>query len=259
MINIGDYVTRNSHNNDIIFKVVKKENTTCILSGIEIRLVADAEEKDLVKLGNKDLKYDDEYANEVLRDQKLERSDYFYIPGKILHIDGDAEYLKRCMNFYKKANVLAFGKNIEEKEMYKNLLKYLEDIKPDILVITGHDAYYGKNKNGNYKNSENFIKAVRVAREYEKSNENLIVIAGACQSDYESLLRAGSTFASSPKRINIHALDPAIVAVSLSHLEKNKEVNLIDILSKTKYGAEGMGGIKSKGTMYTGYPRNEEK
>lgn len=258
MIQEGDYVTRNSHNNDIIFKVMKKENGICWLKGIEIRLIADAVESDLVKLKNNELKYDDEYANAVLQNQRLERSDYFYIPGKILHIDGDSEYLKKCMSFYKKANVLAFGKSIEEKNISKSILKHLEEIKPDILVITGHDAYYGKDKQKNYKNSENFIKAVRVAREYEKSNENLIIIAGACQSDYENLLKAGSTFASSPKRINIHALDPAIVAVSLSYLEKNKEINLIETLSKTKYGVEGMGGIKAKGTMYTGYPRNEE-
>jgi hypothetical protein len=27
------------------------------------------------------------------------------------------------------------------------------------------------------------------------------------------------------------------------------------MLEKTKYGSEGMGGVKTKGTMYTGYPR----
>lgn len=249
-------MTRNSHNNDIIFKVIKKDKNICYLKGMEIRLIADAIEKDLVKLKKENIKCDDEYANNILNSQKLDRSEYFYIPGKILHIDGDSEYLKKCMDFYKKANVLAFGKSIIEKEIPKNILKHLEEIKPDILVITGHDAYYSKKNN--YKNSNNFIKAVRIAREYEKSNENLIIIAGACQSDYENLIKSGATFASSPKRINIHALDPAIIAVSLSHSEKGKEINLIDTLSKTKYGFEGMGGIISKGTMYRGYPRDDK-
>ena len=32
-------------------------------------------------------------------------------------------------------------------------------------------------------------------------------------------------------------------------------IDLINILQKTKYGSDGMGGIITKGTMYVGYPR----
>ena len=92
----------------------------------------------------------------------------------------------------------------------------------------------------------------------KKSSDKLIIIAGACQSNYEELIKSGATFASSPKRINIHALDPAIVATTLSLLDRNEEVDLLPLLSKTKYGKDGMGGLKSKGTMYVGYPRGEE-
>ena len=112
-------------------------------------------------------------------------------------------------------------------------------------------------KKGVYKNSNNFCKTVREARTYEKSSDKLIIIAGACQSDYESLLKSGATFASSPKRINIHALDPAIIATSLSLLDRNKNCDLKSLLGKTKYGKDGIGGLISKGTMYTGYPRSE--
>ncbi len=254
MIKSGDYVTRKSHNNDIVFKVIKKEQNICYLKGLEVRLVADAEEKDLVKIEEKNIKREDEYANSVLDERELNRSDYFYMPGKVLHIDGDPDYLKRCMDFYKKAKVLAFGKSSSEKDIFKNITSYLNETNPDIVVITGHDAYYSKKKE--YKNSNSFMRAVREARKYEKSPENLIIIAGACQSDYENLIKSGATFASSPKRINIHALDPAVIAVALSYWDSGKEIDLIKVLSKTKYGTDGMGGIKSKGTMYTGYPRN---
>ena len=74
-------------------------------------------------------------------------------------------------------------------------------------------------------------------------------------SNYEELIRAGANFASSPKRINIHALDPAIVAAKMSLSDINKDIDIKDILDKTKYGKEGMGGIITKGTMYVGYPR----
>ena len=107
----------------------------------------------------------------------------------------------------------------------------------------------------NYKNTKNFINAVVNARKYEKSQDKLIIIAGACQSNYEALIKAGANFASSPKRINIHALDPAIVASSLALSDKNKSIDLIEILEKTKYGSEGIGGIITNGTMYVGYPR----
>ena len=106
----------------------------------------------------------------------------------------------------------------------------------------------------NYKNTLNFIKAIREARKNSSQN-NLIIIAGACQSNYEELIKAGANFASSPKRINIHALDPAIIASSVALSDRSKTIDLLTILDKTKYGKDGMGGIITNGTMYVGYPR----
>ena len=89
-------------------------------------------------------------------------------------------------------------KNAYEK-LYLNILKYLKDIKPDIVIITGHDAYYsvkGNTENQRaYKNSDNFAKEVKIARNYEKSYDKLKIIAGACQSNYEELIKAGANFA----------------------------------------------------------------
>ena len=84
----------------------------------------------------------------------------------------------------------------------------------------------------NYKNSLYFVKAVKAARNYEKSHEKLVIIAGACQSDYEELIKAGANFASSPKRVNIHALDPAIIASTVALTERNKEIDLKNYLRK---------------------------
>lgn len=136
----------------------------------------------------------------------------------------------------------------------------LNNYKPDIVVITGHDAYYQKESkapNRKYKNSDFFIKAVNEARKFEKSHEKLAIIAGACQSDYEHLIKAGANFASSPKRINIHALDPAIIAVTLATSERNKPIDLKEMLAQTKNGKDGIGGIQSNGLMYVGYPREK--
>lgn len=261
MVKVGDYVSRISYNHDIIFEVIEKNGTMCILRGIDFRLIADAELEDLVIIDKNKYKNEDDYARIILEEQRLDRDDYFYLPGKILHLDGDSDYLKRCIDFYKNAGVMAYGKKINENEISTLLPKYLKQVNPDILIITGHDAYYKKRvgKTDMYKNSLNFIEGVKEARKFAKYPEDLIIIAGACQSNYEELIKAGATFASSPKRINIHALDPAIIATSLSLSDRNQEVNLIKLLSKTKYGKDGIGGLKSKGTMFVGYPRNGEK
>ena len=254
MIEIGDYVSRNSYNNDTIFKVINKKGDTLYLKGVIYRLYADANIDDCKK---EDInQYSDNFEPDI--DDNLQRNDYFYMPGKILHLDGDNEYLKRCMNYYKKNNVFAVGKKIDEKNLKDEIKSLLNDVKPDILIITGHD-YLKKNSNkkdiNNYQNSINFYRAIKEARKYEKDHDKLIIIAGACQSDYEDLIKAGANFASSPKRINIHALDPAIIATNLAYLERNKEVDLINVLSKTKNGIDGMGGIITNGTMFVGYPR----
>lgn len=259
LFNIGDFVSRNSYNNDTIFEIIKIENDNVILKGVNIRLYADSDIKDLKLEDNKSIIDDEEFVDRTCKTFDLDRSEYFYLPGKVLHIDGDETYLKRCLKLYEKLNIMAYGLCIDEENISLEIRKYLEELNPDILVITGHDAYYkrkGSKKNlENYKNSANFLKAVKEARNYEKSQEKLIIVAGACQSDYEELIKAGATFASSPKRVNIHALDPAVVASSVALSDRNKTYDLIDIIEKTKYGSNGIGGVITNGCMSVGYPR----
>ena len=254
MIGIGDYVTRKSYQGDIVFKVIDIKGDNFILSGVCIRLLADSPKGDLVLY--EEVIDDDNFGDVFNKYKTLDRSEYFYLPGKVLHIDGDRDFLDKCMTFYKKNKIKAYGIYFSEDELAENIVELLEKYNPDILVITGHDAMYKKRRQtGDYKNTDNFIKSIREARKFEKSHEKLLIIAGACQSNYEELIKAGANFASSPKRVNIHALDPAIVAASLSFSDKNNNIDLISILEKTKYGVDGMGGIITKGTMYVGYPR----
>ena len=255
---IGDLVTRNSYNNDMIFKILSIDDGICYLKGIDVRLVADSPIDDL-SLYENELPRDDDFYKKLRSSFSLDRSDFFYLPGKILHIDADNDYLEKCINFYKYDNLCAVGICESEDSIKYKVYDLLELYNPNILVITGHDAYYKKKGDKNdlnaYKNSRNFVDAILEARRFERSHEKLIIIAGACQSDYEELIRAGANFASSPKHINIHALDPAIVAASISLSDVNKDIDLLNILNNTKYGHDGIGGIKTKGTMYIGYPR----
>ncbi len=248
MFKVGDLVTRISHENDVVFKIEKIVDNVAYLKGVNVRLCADSSIDDLILVTTKENTEDRVFYEKLEKIRNFERSDYFYIPGKILHVDGDREYLNRCLEFYKKANVLAFGIYSPEDQMAVNIEKYLEDINPDIVVITGHDSLIKQN-------SKHFSDAVKVCRKYQRDYDKLIIIAGACQSDYDKLIKSGANFASSPKKINIHALDPSIIALSLSLSDKNKDVNLLELLEKTSNGKDGIGGVNTRGVMTTGYPR----
>lgn len=254
---VGDYVTRISHNHDILFRISSINSDNVILQGVNVRLQADADINDLSSSSN--TTDDKEIIERNVKDIKFDRNNYFYLPGKVLHIDGDDDYLDRCMNFYKNMGIKANGLCLKENDISNRVIDLIKEYRPDIIVITGHDAYYSKKNNkediNNYQNTNNFVKAVKEVRKYEKSQDKLIIIAGACQSNYEELIKAGANFASSPKRINIHALDPAIIASSIALSDKNQSIDLIKLIEKTKYGSDGIGGIITNGTMYVGYPR----
>ena len=163
LFNVGDYVTRISHNHDLVFKIKEINGNVCILEGVNIRLIADASLDDLKKCDNQfdDITKEDRTLYERMQDSvDLNRDQYFYLPGKVLHIDSDKDYLNRCIKFYKDMNIASFGVVILEDKIHLKIKEHLEKIKPDVLVITGHDAYYERNDDykelSNYKNSENF-------------------------------------------------------------------------------------------------------
>lgn len=254
---IGDLVSRISHNNDVLFRIVSINNEVARLSGVNVRLEADSSLDDLVISSNNE--NDREIIERNAKEFNFDRANYFYLPGKILHIDGDENYLNRSMKFYESIGIKANGLCLNEKEISLKINDLIKEYRPDIIVITGHDAYYKKKGDkdniNNYQNSGNFVKAIKEARRLERNQDKLIIIAGACQSDYEELIRAGANFASSPRRINIHALDPAIIASSIAFSDKNQSIDIIKLIEKTKYGSDGVGGIITNGTMYVGYPR----
>lgn len=86
-IKIGSYVTRKSYNHDIIFKVLNIKDNICYLKGQNIRLYADSPIDDLV-ISTKN-RQTDEFEDKLSLDRSLDRNEYFYMPAKILHCDGD--------------------------------------------------------------------------------------------------------------------------------------------------------------------------
>lgn len=145
----------------------------------------------------------------------------------------------------------AVVKNIPENMQAQMVRGLLEKYKPDILIITGHDAMLKKGTSYfnvyNYKNSKNFINTVKEARKWASSSNKLVIFAGACQSFFEALIEAGADFASSPGRILIDFVDPIIVAEKIATTDKGIFVSGYDIAKIIKEGEKGINGVGAMG------------
>jgi len=286
-VKVGDIVARKSYKGDLLFRVIdvkhisdNNEGKIAILYGEDVRLIADAPYEDLFLIDEREKK-----ARRLREDQIIENSfrllrqdytlirekseyhatggysndhDYFQIPGRVLHIDGDPIYLKKCLALYEKIGVPVYGVHCNEKEMPEKVSGLLDRYRPDILVITGHDAYSkSKGKMSEikaYRHSFHFVQTVRQARKKVPNLDQLVIFAGACQSHFESLIRAGANFASSPSRVNIHALDPVYIVAKISFTPFIERINVWDVLRNTLTGEKGLGGIETRGFLRTGMP-----
>ena len=113
---------------------------------------------------------------------------------------------------------------------------------------------YGRGIN-NYRNSYNFLKAVKEARKWQPDLDTLVIFAGACQSNYEALMKAGANYASSPGRIMIHALDPVFIVEKIACSRIDVVVPIEEILDQTITGVKGIGGFETRGKFRWAMPR----
>jgi spore coat assembly protein len=278
----GDLVVRISYGGDVLFRIAGFVGSQAVLRGMDYRLLADSPYEDLRTVRNPDelggTRRARIHANESLRRMSEERNrqaervgyisaaeaqrqPFFELPGKVLHLDGDANYLKKSMQVYNQLRVPAEGIHCHESQMTQALLRILPKFHPDIVVITGHDGVLKQREDlqqlSSYKNSYNFVQAVNTARDYERNRDSLVIVAGACQSHFEALLQAGANFASSPGRIMIHALDPVYVAVRAAFTPFRDTINISDVIAHTISGRQGVGGIETMGRYRVGVPNLE--
>jgi spore coat assembly protein len=283
-IKVGDIVARKSYKCDLLFRVIdikeKGEEREAILYGEDVRLIADAPCSDLVIIDEREQQERKKKEIELIEQsfklfrqdyraikQKIEyqatggyrtEKDFFQIPGRVLHLDGDPLYLRKCLDLYERIGVPVYGVHCEESEMPEKVGALIEQFRPDILVITGHDSYSkSKGKISDlkaYRHSKHFVQTVKEARKKVPHLDQLIIFAGACQSHFESLIRAGANFASSPARVNIHALDPVYIVSRISFTPFMETVDVWDVLRNTLTGEKGLGGVETKGVLRTGMP-----
>lgn len=247
----GDIVGRISHNCDVIFIIDDIVDSIAVLQGVYVRLVADAPLDDLKLLDTEFLaryETDDlDYQKSIIDSYKTKIS---HITGKILHLDSDPTYLNKCLNLYRSLNIYAVGMVISEMNLSNHILDYIRQVRPNIIVITGHDSYNRKGLKDlkNYRNTSHFLKAIIKVREYY-SLDDICIYAGACGSNFEALIAGGANFASSIDRNNIEAYDPAIVAILAAITPMNQIIEIKNLYNYSKMKKGSIGGIETYGKM----------
>ncbi|MCY6485588.1 sporulation peptidase YabG [Clostridium aestuarii] len=291
---IGDVVVRKSYGKDITFKIIDiktndNDDSVYVLKGINLRIIADSPISDLelaTSLGKKDVMFNEKVKGSIkkilmsrndkkkyrmYREIKVIRNDrniknsgsemLFGRPGRILHVDGDSEYLDVCMRTYKQLEMEAMGYVIPEKDQPKRILELAKRIRPDIVVLTGHDAIIKGAKDymdlNNYKHSKYYVDSVRELRNYKSGYDDLVIFAGACQSCYEAILDAGANFASSPNRVLIHCLDPVFISEKIAYTNIDKIVSIQEVIQSTITGSAGVGGLQTRGKHREGFPKSK--
>lgn len=275
-------MARRSHNMDVLFKVVDLFRTDdgseqALLKGIDFRLLCDAPVEDLVALKPDEIaahwrnvfsrnkeqirrcltRRNDEFQKQLRNNKTVET---FTFPGTVLHVDGDEDYLELCLTTYKQMGVPARGYVIAEEKQPQAVTELLSKHLPDILVVTGHDSFLPKKRDfkdmSSYRNSRHFVAAVKAARAFEHDRDALVIFAGACQSHYEALLGAGANFASSPRRVLIHAFDPVFIAERVAYTPVSQTVALKEAIENTITGYPGIGGLETRGSLRWGVPKS---
>lgn len=275
----GDIVGRKSYGSDILFSITKINREHVLLKGLDYRLLADAPLADLLSPSLKKKRVQKNNFREkekhclrrIFKRRKMDRDnlggeegegeDFFEIIGKVLHLDGDRAYLAECLRLYSSLNIPVHGEYCAEAKQPQRVCSLLEKYQPDMLILTGHDAYIKKRRDNfqsldRYRNSRHFVEAVKIARRYELAKDDLIIFAGACQSHYEAIIEAGANFASSPQRVLIHCLDPVFVMEKISYTSINRAVDIKEVLNNTIAGIDGLGGIETRGKFRLGLPKS---
>src|SRR5690625_4023514 len=135
----GELVTRKSYGSDLLFRVSEIGNQNAVLHGKDVRLEADAPIDDLEIVSKVERKRrqisrqkQEEFSFRLFRqDYQLmrekqeyestegykEKIKYFRLPIKVLHIDGDQTYLKKCIELYQRLGLHVHGIHLNEKDM----------------------------------------------------------------------------------------------------------------------------------------------
>ncbi len=259
----GDIVSLERQGQQLLYKVEKIDGDKVVLKGLFHRtsIVISREDSNLKVVNESDtknfadnaVKANESKIKEILkeRNNRLPKNKSFMKP-KLLHIDADENYLAICMKFYEVMGIEANGYVFDEPTQPRQVRALLKKHAPDILVVTGHDIDRDDNQVyevKDYENSTYYVETTKQARLYEHCKNGLVIIAGACQSDYERIMGAGANFASSPARIMIDVLDPSYISAIIAYTYFTDTVTPEEAVKYTTTKSKGFGGVETSGVL----------
>lgn len=233
--------------NVLLYEVINEDETTVTIRGVNYRRILRVNKSEIVSAPDDLIKKEEEvnkfYNKLYFRGSTIKRK-----VGMVVHFDSDSNYLEKCCDLYKKMGVYCYPILTKEENITNKINDEDFGFVPDVVVLTGHDLFIGGDKKelDSYTNSIYFVSGVRATR---KKYPSSVIIAGACQSNFEALIANGANFASSPKRINVHIYDPVIIAVFVAVTSFRKIVNFDEIEKHIDSIRESFGGIETFGKM----------
>ncbi len=261
---IGDIVYANYKGEPLKFAIDNIDNGTLKLHCLDYRLVLNLPKEEVDILPKEDvqdfarsLKQNSETIINKILSERVSDFDNKVEKTVVLHIDSDRNYLDLCMATYKNLHIDAFGEYIPLEQQKDKVQDLLKKYKPSVLVVTGHDLFLenmNKYNLDSYESSKYYVETVKRARDLIPSKSELVIICGACQSYYEEIIKAGANFASSPKRVLVHAIDPVLIAERVVFTNIKTIIDGKEAVKNTISGNDGYGGIDTEGTMRCLYP-----
>lgn len=119
----------------------------------------------------------------------------FLLSAKVLHLDGDQTCLKKCIKAYQKLGIHVHGLYVKEEDMASVVGELIEKSARILLWLPVMIAIRKKGKPNElkaYRHTKDFVETVRAIRKSERHLDQLVIFAGACQSHFQSLIRAGA-------------------------------------------------------------------
>src|SRR5699024_6845902 len=115
---------------------------------------------------------------------------FFQLPARVLHVDGDQTYLKKCIELYNRVGVQVLGVHMDEKDTRCPIVAVIDKLDARNKGITGHDSFAKhsgvRSDLRPYCRGRFFAETFREERLVVPAVDKLITLAGACQSDFES-------------------------------------------------------------------------
>ena len=125
----------------IAYILLSKKNGYALLKGYTHRIIKTVDESLLEQASELIIKKEETIKEKYISLNQNTRINKV-LCGKILHIDGDKEYLQSCLKFYDTMNIYSWGIYIKEKEIENKIIDIIKDNKKSLITYKQEKALH---------------------------------------------------------------------------------------------------------------------